>query len=154
MGPSPLRPGLGFIAQLIPLIVGFAGFGWCLACLASPWPIWLGTLLATMYVLWVGQAGIFLASVWATVLISLVIIFNILPPLWLEYFDYRLWPASIILFWGTSVLLFTMLANYTQGLQPLPRPARFWWRLGSWLLLLVGLGLGALFLPKPVFLTL
>ena len=154
MGPSPLRPGLGFIAQLIPLIVGFAGFGWCLACLASPWPIWLGTLLATMYVLWVGQAGIFLASVWATVLISLVIIFNILPPLWLEYFDYRLWPAIIILFWGTSVLLFTLLANYTQGLQPLPRQARFWWRLGSWLLLLVGLGLGAFFLPKPVFLTL
>jgi hypothetical protein len=107
-----------------------------------------------VYVLWVGRAGIFLASVWATVLISLVIIFNILPPLWLKYFDYRLWPTSVIFFWGASVLLFTLLANYTQDLQRLPRQARFCWRLGSWVLLLVGLGLGAAFIPKPAFLTL
>ncbi len=154
MGLSPLRPGLALTARLLTLSVGFAILGWCLACLASPWPIWAGTFLTTVYVVWVGQAGIFLASVWSTVLISLVIIFNILPPLWLEYFDYRLWPASIILFWVASVLLFALLANYTQGLQQLPPQVRFFWRLGSWLLLLAGLGLGAAFIPKPPFLTL
>ena len=154
MGLSPLRSGSALTARLLTLSAGFAVLGWCLACLASPWPIWAGTFLTMAYVLWVGQAGIFLASVWSTILISLVIIFNILPPLWLEYFDYRLWPASIILFWATSVLLFTLLANYTQSLQQLPPQVRFFWRLGSWLLLLAGLGLGAALIPKPAFLTL
>ncbi|MFZ4640567.1 MAG: hypothetical protein ACOYMP_09225 [Nodosilinea sp.] len=140
--------------QLSALALGFSFIGWCLGSLAVPLSIWVGTGLTIGYVLWVGRAGIFLASVWMTLLVSLVIALKIFPPHWLEYFRYGYWPLSLILFWGSGVLLFTLLGNYVQSLPLLPIKTPFLGQLVSFLVLLLGLGLGAILWPQPVFLKL
>ncbi|MFM7471754.1 MAG: hypothetical protein ACKO5P_09630 [Nodosilinea sp.] len=138
--------------QLSILTLGFSCLGWGLGSLAAPLPIWVGTGLTVGYVVWAGRAGLFLASVWMTLLISLVITFKIFPPHWLEYFRYGFWPLSLMLFWGVGVGLFTLLGNYVQSLQPLPLKARV---LGQWISLVVvllGLVSGRVLFPHPIFL--
>lgn len=124
--------------QLFALTLGFGVLGWCLSSLAAPPPIWLGMGLTIGYVVWVGRAGLFLASVWITFLVSLVVGLKIFPPHWLEYFKYGFWPLSLMAFWAAGMGLFALLGNYVQSL---PARHRLLWQ--GLALVAIGLGLAA-----------
>lgn len=97
------------LLQLLSLVLGCGLFGWGLSAFHAVPLIWLGTGCVMGYLLWVGQGGIFPASVWITVLISLAIAFDLIPPFWPDHVKYRYWAMGLILIWAAAVGIMGLL---------------------------------------------
>ena len=133
-----------YVLFALLLSLGWGLVGWWLAALAAAWPLWLGTLLVSVYLISIGTGAIALANGWVVLLITLTLYEDRVPPFWRTDLPYKYWATMLLLLWGVGTGLVFLLGFQAQGLWRLPRPYQGRLRLGlvglSWL----SLGLGSL----------
>ena len=100
------------LLKILMLIVGVGLFGWGLSAFAAPTVIWVGTGLVMIYLFWVGKGGIFPASAWVTVLMTLAIALDVFPAFWPEQLHYRFWARSLIGLWAGAIGIVWLLGSY------------------------------------------
>lgn len=128
------------------LLIGFAVSGFCLAALhASSW-IWILSGLVILYLAKVGLAGIFLANVWVTfLLVMLIVIRQPWPdtsPAGVPLNVAQIWSGSLLLIWFLAEVLIFLMAFASHFLNEQQWDDR--WRIGvlasiAWL----SMGLGS-----------
>lgn len=147
-----VRLKLGF--YICALLIGFAVSGFCLAALhASSW-IWILSGLIILYLARVGLAGIFLANVWITsLLVMLIVIRQPWPdtsPPGVPLNVAQIWSGSLLLLWLLAEILIFLMAFTSQFLKE-----QQWsdhWRIGvlaaiAWL----SMGLGSVLFHWKIF---
>ncbi|PSN18607.1 hypothetical protein C7271_11660 [filamentous cyanobacterium CCP5] len=128
--------------QLLTLVFGFGLSGWGLSSFGVPLLVWLSTGLVIVYLIWVGKGGIFPASVWITLLISLSVGFDIFPTFWPQDLHYRHWARGLMLIWAAAVAGAWLLGRYGEALGQYPPRQRQTVRLLTLGAMAVGLRLG------------
>lgn len=116
----PLRTLIGLTWQFGPLLLGVGLWGWCLAAFATPFPLLLFTGLVVAYLIGVGPRGIVPASVWLSLLITVVVALDLFPPFWPTTWPYKHWAMAVLLLWGFSLAIVYLLARQGQRLQQMP----------------------------------
>lgn len=120
------------MAQMLGLIllVGLFGLGLCL--FSAGIGIWLATGLVMVYVLQVGQGGLFLASLWSTLLIALLVVFDYFPvevlqhfpDFWPQAMHYRYWALILLILWAIAIGIFCLLGHFSDVWQQLSKRDR------------------------------
>lgn len=110
------------LIRLLSAVFCIGTAGWGLSALAAPVPIWVGTGLVVAYLFWTGKRGIFIASIWITLLVSLAIAFDLSPAFWPEKLKYRYWALCLMLIWGAAIAVIWFLGLY--GSQPSSAPPK------------------------------
>jgi hypothetical protein len=140
--PDHLVLPLKYALSLILLSLGWSLVGWWLTALAAAWPLWVGTLLVSVYLISIGTGAIALANGWVVLLVTLVLYEDRVPPFWRNDLPYKYWAIMLLLLWGVGTGLVFLLGIQSQGLWQWPRPYQRRLRLGlvglSWLSLSLG----------------
>ncbi|MFQ4136816.1 hypothetical protein PGN35_010895 [Nodosilinea sp. PGN35] len=133
---------LGFVGQIVGLMVGVGLWGWWLAALGAPAALVVLAGLLLVYGLEAGWGSVVPTSAAVSVAIALVVTFDIFPPFWPDHSHYKYWAYTVLLLWAASVALVCLLAAIGHRLRPLPPAIRWGGRLtlGASALGMLGLG--------------
>ncbi|MEM6837149.1 MAG: hypothetical protein AAF609_09850 [Cyanobacteria bacterium P01_C01_bin.120] len=139
---------LSTAGQILGLICLAGIFGLGLSLFAAGGWVWAITGLLMIYLLQVGLGALLPASLWATLLISLLVIHDRFPMAVLAHFPdfapqgthYRYWAAILLGLWVLAISAFLVLGRCSEWL---PRTSHLRWtqglRMGS---IMIGLVLG------------
>ena len=100
------------LLQWAGLIISMASVGWVLSAFSASGLVWSCTGLVMVYLLWVGKGGVFPASAWVTVLITLVVAVNRFPTFWPQTLQYRYWAMSLMGIWAAAMVVIYGLGLY------------------------------------------
>ena len=138
---SRIRP----ILQLPIVSAGAVVFTWGMCVLSAPPPLWIGSGLVVLYLIWVGRAGILPASLWISLLILLAIVNDGRPDFFFEGKSrYRFWSMGLTLAWTAGVSLVYFLGHHGEICARYPSQLCRQLRLISCAAILVGHVLGQL----------
>lgn len=108
------------------------------------WPLWLGTVGITLYLVVVGSGAIALSNGWVMFLIATAIFKGHYPAFWPPDQPYQYWATLLLTLWGVGVVVVFLLGLQSQSLKQLPHRKRQVRRLNLLLLTWAGLCLGYL----------
>lgn len=112
------------LLRLLGVIISVGITGWGLSILEAPFPIWLVTGLVVAYLFWTGRRGVFIASIWITLLVSLAIALDLSPDFWPEKLHYRYWAMCLMLIWAVAIAAIWLVGSYTTQPKPSLQQAR------------------------------
>ncbi|MFM7426152.1 MAG: hypothetical protein ACKO7W_14360 [Elainella sp.] len=139
-GYPRVGPRVGLrVGYLVVLLLGYGFAGWLLAAFQVPELVWVGSLAATLHLVWAETAALVLSWSWVVGLIAIAAITKAWVAVWnahLPVEQAQLWAQGLLLIWLGASLLVLLLAY-----APLPRLLRP--RLGLTGLIWSALGLGA-----------
>jgi hypothetical protein len=140
-------------AYLAILLIGYGFAGWLLAAFQVAWPVWLGTLVATLNLIRSGPSAIVLSSSWVVGLMFVAAVAKAWTGVWNRYLPYeqaQLWAQALLLIWFGAIGLVVLLAFVRPMLSRLGWRGR-WATYGAIGVIWLALGMGSLIYQQLTF---
>lgn len=104
---------------LLLLSLGYLSIGWLMSAFQVPWPVRIGTLGMTLYIVKTGADAIALASTWTVGIIAAGAVAKawIVSDPQLPHTHAQLWAAALLMFWLWTLVLIVLLAFASRPMQ-------------------------------------